>query len=314
MYIPVGVSRFGFGHIPGTGPGSTEQNLSVTDIISEGPIGGLVLGGKSIFLNDDPIFDDQEVGFSSTSGMTISGVSTSSNELTINNYDEDEFDYSPTNENEAGKRFILVHNLFEFVDSPSNSYTFNTTSSGTGPDSGIGFLLKISGDFQTLPSTIVAGTNGNSYTTISAGNFVSGDGIATIWNKTRDRFVEGMILECTDTLLSVVLNVKTIEESPWLTTSSLRINISQLLLVTSIEGNTIKLSENLSTNFDKKFFSISKPVYTSSTGVASASNKKYRSSGYQFRPGTLDQQPLSSLSGGVGNTTCLLYTSPSPRD
>ena len=56
----------------GYASGSTEQVLSVTDIISEGPIGGLVLGGKSVFLNDDPIFDDKEVGFASTTGMTIS--------------------------------------------------------------------------------------------------------------------------------------------------------------------------------------------------------------------------------------------------
>ena len=34
---------------------STEQNISVTDIISEGPIGGLVNGTASVFLNNDPM-------------------------------------------------------------------------------------------------------------------------------------------------------------------------------------------------------------------------------------------------------------------
>ena len=34
---------------------STEQNICVTDIISEGPIGGLVNGTASVFLNNDPL-------------------------------------------------------------------------------------------------------------------------------------------------------------------------------------------------------------------------------------------------------------------
>ncbi len=32
----------------------TYQNVNITDIISEGPIEGLVEGGSSIFLNGDP--------------------------------------------------------------------------------------------------------------------------------------------------------------------------------------------------------------------------------------------------------------------
>ena len=35
--------------------GSTEQTILITDIISEGPIAGLVEGGTSVFLNNDPI-------------------------------------------------------------------------------------------------------------------------------------------------------------------------------------------------------------------------------------------------------------------
>ena len=35
------------------GDGSTEQSILITDIISEGPIAGLVNGGSSIFLNND---------------------------------------------------------------------------------------------------------------------------------------------------------------------------------------------------------------------------------------------------------------------
>ena len=55
--------------------GSTEQVISITDIISEGPILGLAKGGKSVFLNNDAIFEDNEVGYVPVGGETISGTS-----------------------------------------------------------------------------------------------------------------------------------------------------------------------------------------------------------------------------------------------
>ena len=49
------------------GFGVTSQQVSVTDIISEGEIEGLVNGGSSIFFDDSPLFADGE-------GPTNSGV------------------------------------------------------------------------------------------------------------------------------------------------------------------------------------------------------------------------------------------------
>ena len=39
---------------------STEQMIAVTDILSEGPIEGLVNGGQSVFLNNDPMIAEEE--------------------------------------------------------------------------------------------------------------------------------------------------------------------------------------------------------------------------------------------------------------
>ena len=59
---------------------STEQNISVTDIISEGPIEGLVNGAQSVFLNNDPLAAEEESFYKNSEALaTVSSGSTSVN-------------------------------------------------------------------------------------------------------------------------------------------------------------------------------------------------------------------------------------------
>ena len=207
----------------GVSLGATEQVLSITDIISEGPIGGLVLGGKSVFLNDDPIFDDNEVGFTSTAGMRIAGLANST-EVIINSSDvEVTFEYNPAEENETGTRFLLIHNLYTFEHSTTTSYVYSSSSAASAVGEATGFKLRIDGDFSSLPSSLVA-----SYGAISVGNFSDGHGLAFIHNKTQDRFVEGTVSAVSNTQLEVTLNIKNLEDNPWLQTTDLKISISEL--------------------------------------------------------------------------------------
>ena len=53
----------------------TYQNVNITDIISEGPIEGLVEGGSSIFLNGDPLFGEGEAPFVPSVTLKASGTS-----------------------------------------------------------------------------------------------------------------------------------------------------------------------------------------------------------------------------------------------
>ena len=116
-----------------------------------------------------------------------------------------------------------------------------------------------------------------------------------------------MIFDITSSQLAVALNTVSIEQSPWLLTSDLRIAISELKRISSISGDTISLASAPSKTVSNRNFSLSKPVYTNPHNPNNPNNRRYRSSGYQFRSGTIDQEPLQTLS-------CLLYTSPSPRD
>ena len=58
------------------------QTISVTDIISEGPIQGLVEGGKSVLLNNDPLMSKEQTVYSSPAGGKVT-ASSGSNTVTV---------------------------------------------------------------------------------------------------------------------------------------------------------------------------------------------------------------------------------------
>ena len=93
--------------------GSNSQTISITDLISEGPIEGLVRAGKSIFLNSDPIFEDEETTYASTAGETISGTANNQT-ITINDFDQRSFTYNPTEEENAS-RLLYIHYLLNLL-------------------------------------------------------------------------------------------------------------------------------------------------------------------------------------------------------
>ena len=287
--------------------GSTEQVVSVTDLISEGPIGGLVTGGGSIYLNDDPIFDDSEVGYQSTQGLSISHTTSGSTTIEINNYTEDEFDYEPEPFS-SGVRYLLIHDLQIY----NTGITFNEADSATtDTNAQTGFTLALNGNFANLTDTMVS-----SETDLQLNNFTNGDAIAFVYSPSEDRFIEGMIMalnwtgadgssKTKENALRISLSTKDIENADWLRTStdSFIVKISQLIQVSSISGNTINIAQPNDTldTFTNKSFAISEPIYTNTfTGTRSEQQRKIPSSGFQFRPGTVDQKPIQNLTGDAG--------------
>ncbi len=306
--------------------GHTEQTIAITDIVSEGPIAGLVHGGRSIFLDSDVLFDDSEVGYSSIEGQTVSTDPTDSTNkiVNINEYVDLPFDYAPDSENQAaGSRFLFVHNVFEVEDSEVGpaSYTYNSSSSSdttTGPNSwqpGRSFFnLVIDGDFTSIP----AGTRTNLQTTEFAStlssNLVTGDGIVVVSSKDGDRSITGTVTSFSTAgdQVTIKLSIATLDNGyEWIketytdssnnTRSNLKISFSQFLKIDNITGTTITLQGPVY-EFSKKTFSITKLIHPGQ-GQSNTQANKIRSSGYQFTTGTKDQQPLQSISGGVGSTS-----------
>ena len=85
------VSNFGGGGVPTVGNdvvsivggGRTTQIISITDIISEGEIEGLVNGGAGIVIDGNPMFAEGEAPSNSPIGNGVSGATNTTSVTTL---------------------------------------------------------------------------------------------------------------------------------------------------------------------------------------------------------------------------------------
>ena len=298
--------------------GAIEQVIGITDIIAEGPIGGLVRGGKSVFLDSDILFDDNETGYTSVAGQTVSRDPSVTTKVIINNFDKLPFDYDPDTADEiSGTRYLFVHDVVELEDSASSTYTYNTGSSsdstGAYQNKQRFFNLVIDGDFtaSVFPDS---GTRTNMVSNYLMSelnkNLVSGDGIVSVVSKDGDRQIVGTISAISDSQITIKLQIPTLDNGfEWIkerevqfdgtTRANFKLKFSQFLSISSITGNEITLSGPVYT-FSQKTFSITKVI--TNTGNNGQQNK-VRSSGVQFVPGLKDQPALQTVSGSPGSVS-----------
>lgn len=287
--------------------GTTEQVVSITDIISEGPIGGLVQGGKSIYLDNDPIFDDEDTGYSSISGESVSGTA-SSTSVTINEYNA-EFAYNPEGVADA-TTYLGVFNLYEITD--NLSFSSSAIEGNTGFAVGTQVTVTWGGTNDpataTLPTSLIT-TYTSSTRYIALKSLADGIGYAHLIADD-DRSLVGLITSITQPSAgnsyqgTLVISVKSsLESLTWLdNATTLRLEIAQYFSIDTISNGVITLtSATPAIDFSNKSFVITKPQYQETT----SSSGKYESTTYQFRPGVLDQKPIETLQG-VGSSTVSL--------
>lgn len=280
--------------------GSTEQVISITDIISEGPILGLARGGKSVFLNNDSIFEDSEVGYAPVGGETVTGTSGSTS-ITINDWTAPSYSYDP---GIVDNQFILIHDLYSKSDVTHVSTTQTSINTNVGAiPTGIAILVSYSGS-DTIPTGVASTTTDANQPWFQQVEDGRGWGVIT---GDDDREISGWVTNvdtANDQVTIYVNRVLGLDYLDWLETSTLNLNISLAKGISSISSNgTITLDSSLPTSFTNKTFSISAPIYNNNDN--NSYNRKYDSSGFQFRPGTIDQTPLSTLQGVGSSTTTL---------
>jgi hypothetical protein len=308
------------------GASSTEQVIGITDIISEGPIAGLVKGGGSIFLNNDSLFTDEETIFASTVGLTTSSIHTtgSGHNIRINDFDKKTFDFSPAQEElRTSKRFICIHNHREFsepeggVSNTNDEYTFNATESGPigGYAQPAGFNIVIDGDFSLFPNAAVVDLRN-----FTLQNITDSDGLVTLHDRSSDRKLTGfpVAINTNKNKLTVKVLLSNLDNHPWISettthsngnvSNNIKIKLSIFKSIQSISGNIITLDTQVGI-FANKRFSLTKPQYEDGSS-SNSYNRKIRSSTYQFAPGIKDQAPLKTLAGTPGSSTVALPALP----
>ena len=283
------------------GRGFTEQMIGITDIISEGPIGGLVEGGASVYLNNDALFNENNAPYKSKSGESVTYDNTNK-EIVINDYTTP-FSYDQTF---AGDRFLIVDEMLQFGPGSISTCT----------------LIQQSGDFYrfkfTFSSDVFSAYGGlsdsqtwESLTTteeVRSANDLYKDtvGLVTVYGANNNRSRTGYITEITANSITVAFKPKGYWGPNGLRflengdATQFELDIHESLKISSITTTggvtTVTTVSHPAVQFSDKPFTITAPI-TDQTNFT-----KYEGSSYQFRDGSFDQEAIQTFQG-VGSST-----------
>jgi len=273
--------------------GSRFQNITLTEIISEGEIEGLVEGGSSIFLNDDPMFEPGEAPFTPTTTVTGTGV-TNSTSVTLSDSTRQ------TIEEDDGKLFMGVEVIEAQISLSSKTYIISGITAATG---GFGGTMTASSSIFNNDMVHTPSGLGN----ISLDNLVHGDATVELEIQSSGQKVFGYISAFASATEVTFASNKVTGIDDYLTDDDFAVGNSHRIVITvyyevsALSGTSVTLSSNPTVAFTNKRIMFQGPQLAKARPL----NSKYPGSSYQFRTGTQLQEPLSNING-QGNTSAPL--------
>jgi len=301
---------------------SNEQTIMVTDLISEGPIAGLVNGGNGIFLNGDSLQSSEQSSFSAPDGMTIT-LNTNSTTATVNP-GGNVFNALKGN---SGTKYLMVYDVYSATVSTSDLTAPSSTqvymfSGGSGlavttiPIGGKATLTKTAGDSMvanwehdtthasnTIVTKPVNGTRFASLKMSKSGHTIIGGLTEVDVSAQTAKFTWGGGLSWKQLMT----------EQDLASGVTHTLQVGAFLEITNISGNIITLAANpgFGNGTTKYNFGITQAVMDNDAEGAETAKleEKYENSGWSFNTGTLNQPALPTIEG-VG-TSSVAITPPS---
>ena len=282
------------------GDGSTEQSILITDIISEGPIAGLVNGGSSIFLNNDNLMSEGESTYSPPVGMTVTLDSDATAPV---NTKGNVFTATLGNE---GTRFLRIDKAYSSTVTLANLNTIINNNGFLGVQvevtrtAGHAFLasFQASSDEIALGVTQIANLVAVPVLTVaSSGEIIEGKalsvnaGAGTMTLQFSMPFGRGFTFNDADDNGS--------------TTHTLEFDL--FLEIASIANNVITLTgaPPITGTYD---FSITSGQITTVVGTGKTQkqlDEKYENSGFHFNNGEMAQEALPTIEGEGSSSVAL---------
>ena len=257
------------------------QTLRVTDLISEGPIYGLVEGASSVFLNNDRMIEPSVSSESLSRGPVTITLTNNSTTATINNSQSTE----PVTMNaEAGGTTNLVIRKGTGVANVTVDYYHKyknrlTTSSAFFTSGMVTTATRVGNVVDIVPARLRA----------IPGTSATPDGIA----------VEGFLWkrESSTVALWRTGTYNDYSNSTSLT-GSYSLELDDIVNVQSVNGTTITLGSNWTGTSGTYFFDKLGTLNMDSTLEESRFSQRVEGASVSFRTGTLMQSPMS----GAGST------------
>ena len=264
--------------ITGVTASRNSQDILFTDIISEGPIYGLVDGGTSVFLNDDPaqVTAQSFVRLSETPVEFDFTLNSTSVTIDRNGHTKDiEAD------TENGTKFIIVRNY-------GSSSASVVRSSVTG-----------SANSVTITSSTGIFTAAMEY---DRTNFAQ-VAIIRLLDSNSSTVFEGYVESYTSSTVAKCIPLPGMDLNPALSNGTYTVVVDGKFQVSSISSNTLTLASNFPGNTGSYKCDLSGTSYeTVSLIDRVSSGSKHNSFDVQFRNGNLIQPAFSDAAGtGVGS-------------
>lgn len=273
----------------------TTQTIAITDIVSEGEIKGLVNGGESILLNEDPLFTNDETEFRSVSLLGTAAINSTTVALT---------ESTEQSIAEGTTRFLIIEDALEANVTLSAGAAINFHEPGNGWAKGQGVSWTLTASSAIFNTAFEHAPTGVASLRFSVANVVSGDGFFTLTTKSKGK-VRGFITNinaagttCKFQTLDAGYDEFSGEEG---VSIPHRLTMELYLQIASISGAQITLAANPPLAFTRKPIGITKSISTTGKSIEA----KYPGSRYQFSPGTQTQTPLQSLNGQGSSSSAM---------
>ena len=282
------------------GDGSTEQSILITDIISEGPIAGLVNGGSSIFLNNDNLMSEGESTYSPPVGMTVTLDSDATAPV---NTKGNVFTATLGNE---GTRFLRIDKAYSSTVTLANLNTIINNNGFLGCQvevtrtAGDAFLAS----FQASADEIALGVT-------QIANLVA---VPVLTVASSGEIIEGKALSVNAGAGTATLQFSmpygrgfTFNDADHNGSTTHTLEFDLFLEIASIANNVITLTgaPPITGTFD---FSITSGQITTVVGTGKTQkqlDEKYENSGFHFNSGEMAQEALPTIEGEGSSSVAL---------
>jgi len=261
------------------------QTISVTDLIAEGPIYGLVDGAASVYLNDDRVLPLSEAATFHSQGPATVALTANSPTATISGGGT-----TPIIQSENGDKYLIVRK--------GRGQKFVTASNGSaGTD-----------DF-TITATLTTVNNQSFFNSSMISSPVDIDthiparlGVINSGGVGDGAYGEGFITKVTSNSVAEYVPGTGGPSGLWIPDGSYSLEVDRIVKIASISGTTVTLAANWAGTTGSYKFDVTGAIVTNLDVITQSQTTNYEGVTTQFRVGTLAQTPFTGR-GGEGSTS-----------
>lgn len=243
------------------------QTVFVSDLISEGPIAGLVDGESSVFLNDIRVKsrNQSSANLSLTTGSTIGGASLTFTSATTATFDNSRYTIGNA---EEGTKYLIIRSITSVPNVSISSF-------------------EVSGQpFAVAAISLEPYISNNPYTIDSIPLRIYYNGAAVEFFATSSNG-SSVYIQTPGTVIP---------------TGNYEVEVDQIIEISTISGNVITFAQNAPVDTGTYFFDITSGITQVSPDSSTNNSTNFQDVSVQFRTGNEIQAPLQEK-GGVGSAS-----------